>query len=355
MKRILGIVVVMVLAFVGVSGYAVPLTAGEGTFSFTARTLEGEGTELNVSELNLMGRDEEGYLIHADKQILRVSSSDIQALIDSIGSETFSGLPTASSFTELAKGAKGEAVIKLQEKLIKTKYMAGKADGDYGNQTLKAVTAFQKATGLEANGVATVYTQMLLESMAQDPIAISPKLVTGGRFENITSNSNADLSGAVERNLLLDFDEMSGVGMITNGNSVKYSAAAVSDIDKCDFTFRFGLNVQENNDGSFTVQPAMNITSVSVRRPIVQEITLKSGSQRFTFKVAEISSELSGIKSKETATVVLSKEAAAMLAKVAEVGELKLRVNCRYNTYDISVPTGSLADIADIGFAAQGL
>ena len=99
----------------------------------------------------------------------------------------------------------------------------------------------------------------------------------------------------------------------------------------------------------------MLINSVSVRRPIVQEVTLKSGSQRFTFAVSNLKSELVGVKSRESAKVLLNKEAAAMLAQCAEQGELKLRVTCRYSTYDITVPTADLQKVADIGYAAQGL
>lgn len=356
MKRRLGIVImVLALAFVGTAGYAMPLTAGEGTVTLTCTTLDGETYELVTSELNLMGRDEGGYLIAAEGQVLRISSGNLQSLVDSIGSNGLTSLPTLNSYTTISRGAKGDDVVKLQEKLIQSKYLNGSADGDFGGMTQRALTALQKDYGLEQTGEADAYTQMLLDSIVQDPIAISSKLVKGGRFENITSHANVDLSNAVERNLILDYDDLAGTGMITNGNQVTYSTNAAADIDKCDFTFQFGLNVQENNDGSFTVEPAMNIASVAVRRPIVQEVTLKSGTQRYTFAVSNVKSELQGIKSKESATVLLNKEVASMLAQCAEAGELKLRVICRYNTYDIDVPTSALSEIADIGYAAQGL
>lgn len=51
-------------------------------------------------------------------------------------------------------GSSGEAVQALQSRLITLNYLTGKADGIYGTQTAKAVTAFQKANGLDADGVA---------------------------------------------------------------------------------------------------------------------------------------------------------------------------------------------------------
>ena len=356
MKRRLGIVVILalVMAFASTAGYAMPLLTGDGTITLTCATLDGEPYELEASELNLMGRDGGDFLIQADKHVLRVTSGNLQGIIDSIGG-AYNSLPTLDSYTTLTRGMKGDEVVRLQEKLIKAKYLNGSADGDFGGMTQRAISAMQSERGLEETGEADAMTQMLLDSLVQEPIAISSKLVKGGRFENITSHANVDLSAAVERNLILDYDDLAGTGMITNGNQVKYSVNAAADIDKCDFTFRFGLNVQENNDGSFTVEPAMEIASVAVRRPIVQEVTLKSGTQRYTFTVSNMKSALEGIKSRETATVLLDKEVASMLAQCAEAGELKLRVTCRYNTFDIDVPTSALSEIADIGYAAQGM
>ena len=58
-------------------------------------------------------------------------------------------------YTKVAFGDKGTAVKKLQNRLIALGYMpAGSADSQYGYQTYNAVKAFQKANGLEVDGVA---------------------------------------------------------------------------------------------------------------------------------------------------------------------------------------------------------
>ena len=54
--------------------------------------------------------------------------------------------PTSAAFTPFKKGAKGPRVKKVQTALKL------KVDGDFGPATEKAVIAFQKANGLEANG-----------------------------------------------------------------------------------------------------------------------------------------------------------------------------------------------------------
>ncbi|MDO4864913.1 MAG: peptidoglycan-binding domain-containing protein [Clostridia bacterium] len=60
--------------------------------------------------------------------------------------------PTATPTPEpgyetLQKGSKGEAVKRLQERLIELNYLTGSADGDFGNKTKEAVEKFQRAAG----------------------------------------------------------------------------------------------------------------------------------------------------------------------------------------------------------------
>ena len=58
-------------------------------------------------------------------------------------------------YRNLAQGAKGTEVRKLQERLIELGYLPeGAADGAYGNQTRNAVRRFQYYNGLTQDGVA---------------------------------------------------------------------------------------------------------------------------------------------------------------------------------------------------------
>ncbi len=64
----------------------------------------------------------------------------------------------------LKKGAKGDDVKKLQQRLKELGYYKSTCDGNYGNVTVTAVKAFQKKNGLTADGVAGASTLKKLNS-----------------------------------------------------------------------------------------------------------------------------------------------------------------------------------------------
>lgn len=55
--------------------------------------------------------------------------------------------------TTLRNGSKGEQVKTLQRLLNAMGYACGNVDGDFGSKTLAAVKAFQKAEGIDADGI----------------------------------------------------------------------------------------------------------------------------------------------------------------------------------------------------------
>lgn len=76
-------------------------------------------------------------------------------------------LPTAEpTYTELARGANGEDVRLLQQRLKDLGYLTGMVDGDFGGQTERAISAFQNQHDLPVTGVADVAMQKLLYSNA---------------------------------------------------------------------------------------------------------------------------------------------------------------------------------------------
>ncbi|MEG1516039.1 MAG: peptidoglycan-binding protein [Clostridia bacterium] len=80
-------------------------------------------------------------------------------------------IPEPEPYEALKKGSKGEAVKKLQSRLIVLKYLTGTADGGYGEKTAQAVTDFQKADGMAPTGIADSSTQERLfgESAKENP------------------------------------------------------------------------------------------------------------------------------------------------------------------------------------------
>ena len=105
---------------------------------------------------------------------------------------------TAGTGGSLVLGDSGSAVQNLQTALTSLGYSTGGTDGKFGNATLKAVKAFQKANQLTADGKAGALTQAKLYALA-----------SGGSTETGGSNdtggsSGTDTSSALSRTLKLN-------------------------------------------------------------------------------------------------------------------------------------------------------
>lgn len=74
----------------------------------------------------------------------------------------FASSDSIRRFETLSKGDKVEKVRQLQIALIAQGYLSGSADGDFGKMTEAAVSAFQSANNLKANGIADEKTLTLL-------------------------------------------------------------------------------------------------------------------------------------------------------------------------------------------------
>jgi LysM repeat protein len=73
--------------------------------------------------------------------------------------------PVAASYQGvLKKGMKNDAVRELQDILISLGFLEGESDGLFGDKTLNAVTAFQRANNLNVDGVVGSDTWNLIET-----------------------------------------------------------------------------------------------------------------------------------------------------------------------------------------------
>ncbi len=86
-----------------------------------------------------------------------IAGPDTQAALYS-SSASKSSSPVSSIGETLQSGSNGDAVRALQKRLKTLGYYTGSIDGDYGTGTVTAVTAFQKANGLNADGKAGTKT-----------------------------------------------------------------------------------------------------------------------------------------------------------------------------------------------------
>lgn len=96
-----------------------------------------------------------------------------QALQKYVRTETTTSQSNSSNSNDhwtgqtLREGNRGQAVKDLQTKLQRLGYNIGTIDGVYGKQTTEAVRSFQKANGLEVDGIAGKITYNAIEHMLQ--------------------------------------------------------------------------------------------------------------------------------------------------------------------------------------------
>ena len=88
-----------------------------------------------------------------------------------------SGSLFGDNYTTICSGSRGDRVKLLQQALISTGFLSGRADGIFGNQTLGAVIAFQSSMNLTADGLAGRKTLTALENAvgvvhASTPVAV---------------------------------------------------------------------------------------------------------------------------------------------------------------------------------------
>lgn len=362
MKRSFSLVLATVITILGMQAYAMPVSFENGSFETTAiRTSDESSCTVKTNSFQVLGTNAEGqYMIYADDQFLKLTDNSVlQPILTSMGGEVV--LPSISDYQLLARGAKGDDVIHLQENLIKLGYLEGSADGNYGGQSQRAVSAFQQAMGMADTGTADALLQMLVDSMASDTVSYSADKTVGktgnetSLFETIAAKSESNLAKAMELGMDISYDDIYGEGMITDGNVVTFATPAMSEIDRLLFEVSFGIRIKEEQSGVVKAVPVMNLKCTGVQRPAMQEVTLKSDSDRHTFGIDNWENTLSGLNAVEQAAVALDADTIAMLAKTAESGELKIRLVCKYNTYDIIVPQDKIQKIATMAEAMASL
>jgi hypothetical protein len=353
MKRFFAMLVAMML--MGTAALAMPVGIDEGTMKLSCKDGDGNVT-LDVAEFQLLGMDMDGqYLIYADggyysllNALQGVNQADA-GRVDEVAGIREDSLP------QLARGSKGDAVRQFQEALVTLGYLDGGADGDFGGKTETAIMALQEALGLEQTGVADARLQMLALSMIQ------PKLVLENQGNNeellaaIAQKTGLDPQTISDNNLILDYDDIAGTGFLSDGTVITYANQAMGDIDQYALTFQFGLRIQDQADGTASVDPVVKVSCLCVRRPVIQEIVLKSGNIRANASLPEIKTALNGVKTEESCIAPLTAEMVDALANVVEADELKIRVNGQYESFDIRVDKAQLASLARIGALAKTL
>lgn len=118
--------------------------------------------------------------IAGESTLKKLFSASAVANNVSSATPTPTATPIRINATILRLGDKNDSVKAMQQTLINLGYLSGKADGQFGNLTFKALKEFQKANALYADGVAGSKTIAALNSAGQAPtVTDSPSAGVG--------------------------------------------------------------------------------------------------------------------------------------------------------------------------------
>lgn len=158
-----------------VSGYG--LQPGDVLLNYSAHTCicigGGKVANCRTDEGHPQSGDQSGNEIRIQSYwnfpwdcVLRYKGSHIGSNVT--GPDTLPGA-AAQPRTVLRRGMTGQDVKDLQEKLNRLGYSCGKADGEYGMATFRAVVTFQEDHQLEADGIAGRMTMAAIEEALAAP------------------------------------------------------------------------------------------------------------------------------------------------------------------------------------------
>ena len=123
---------------------------------------------------------EDGYIVHTiegNNKILGPEPTVVARYsyrLDDASIRGYGVIDASAIGTTMRSGCQGDAVKQLQERLIALSYLEqGNNTGLFGDVTKKALTAFQKAEGIDATGVADYETQKRLAELAPDLEALA--------------------------------------------------------------------------------------------------------------------------------------------------------------------------------------
>lgn len=364
-KKIALWVLALTIALMGVNACAIPVHFEDGarTIQVVALSTEAEASDedaedadtIDVQDFHLLSGEDDDLLIFADGAYYAADAADMPDVVEQVGAERINALPRPENLKDIRRGGKSSEAKALQDALIALGYLAGTADGQFGGKSQRAVSAFQKAMGLEETGEADALLQLLIASAQEETVNIVADYDPLMRYAPIAGKTEANLAVAADCGLTLDFDDVAGVGTLGNDSTIELESSGGTDLDSYAFEMEFVLLVKVGEDGNATVSPAVKLNCACVRRPIMQELLLKAGDFRCTVPITGLENTLDGVTIIESATAKLNADALKVLANAAEAGELKFRIGCKYNSFDGEVDADQLVAVSNIGKAGQAL
>ncbi|MBR3504478.1 MAG: peptidoglycan-binding protein [Clostridia bacterium] len=331
----------IILMLIGANAYAMPIQVTNGSVSVTAFVFQNnKEKEMSLDSFHLLARNEDGSFLIYDGQILYSVSQE--ALNQAVVLPKKLAVGTLGSLETLARGVMGENAAALQEGLMALGYLEGSADGNFGSGTEKAVAAFQKAMGLNATGEADEITQLLIQSLNEETLYIEGVIDPAVMFAPILGRTTVDLQPVMDSGMILVYDDIAGEGFITDGTTVRIDASGDTDLDKYELSLQFGLLTRENGS-EIELLPVMKISCLCVRRPMMDEVTVKAGDARVTAAFEKLTVGLDGVYTVEEGVIILTDEMVDALANASE--GLKMRVTGTYHSFDLTFDETASAEL----------
>ena len=351
MKRLISIVLALALFCASGAAYALPIRMKGDELTVQALVMkDGSDTNLTLTTCHVLGKNPDGsYLVYQDKGLYTVQSSELRDALGTLDAD----IPALGQLETLSRGMVSDDVLAFQENLRALEYLTGTSDGDYGPGTQAAVQAFQEDNGLEPTGTADEITRLLAASLTEKQSVVRYRYDPTAQYAPIMGHTDVDLESVISSGLRLDYDDIKGEGFISNGRAYQVDASGAADLDKYELTVRFGLLTQETEAGMVEMLPVLRISCLCVRQPMMKTVTLKSGLSRGEAAVEEMTVKLEGVYSLEEALVPLTDQMVDVLAGAGEAGELKLRIEGQYRSFDIDIDDP--ASVAVVGQAAQAI
>lgn len=192
----------------------------------------------------------------------------------------------AGHLGSLRPNAQGDAVRSLQRNLRTLGYYDGSVDGDYGEGTTAAVTAFQKAYGLTADGIAGKSTINKIESV-----------LNGG-----SSSSSSSSSSSGKKN----DPDVYGLTASSNGySSLSASSGSSSNVKSLQSTLSSLGYYSGNSDGDYgsgtesavkAYQRAAGLRVTGVAGPSTQRLLYGGTKENGSYSKLEVGSSGSAVK-----------------------------------------------------------
>ena len=164
-----------------------------------ANNLEADGLAGKKTQAILYAAENVGVSAPAAETAAPVETAPASAGTAAVSSGTASssGGLFSGNYASLRKGSSGSRVQIMQQALIDLKYLSGKADGKFGNQTLAAVLAFQKQQNLSQDGVAGKKTLTALENAVKSGAVNTASASSSTASSETVSSRSQDAASAV--------------------------------------------------------------------------------------------------------------------------------------------------------------